>query len=100
MDKFDRESVKSVLSNGTEVWYCGEELHRIGGPAITWPDGQQRWYYRGTLHRVDGPATSWDLRRKDRGWWLYGDEYEFNTWLNINSEISGEQKVMLKLQYG
>ena len=32
------------------------KLHRVDGPALTFPNGDEYWYLNGGLHRVDGPA--------------------------------------------
>jgi len=32
-------------------------LHREGGPAIEWANGNKYWCYNGKLHRADGPAV-------------------------------------------
>ena len=57
------------------------------------------FYTDGEIHRIDGPAVIWpDI--DDGVWFLYGKAYTFDQWLKLNTEISGEQKIMLKLQYG
>ena len=41
-------------------WYKNAEctiLHRIGGPAIEYADGDKLWYVDGNNHRADGPAV-------------------------------------------
>jgi hypothetical protein len=53
----------------------GGELHRINGPSVEWADGGYAWY-------------------------LNGEYMTFNGWLLANTEISDEEKVMYKLQYG
>lgn len=40
-----------------QIWRNDKgELHRLGGPAIIWPDGCEYWFKRGDSHRLDGPA--------------------------------------------
>ena len=47
-----------VDSNGTLHYYNSlDELHRLHGPAVEWPDGGRAWYQNGRLHRLDGPAV-------------------------------------------
>ena len=42
---------------GTRFYYNGgNQLHREGGPAVEYKDGENRWYETGRLHRIDGPA--------------------------------------------
>ena len=61
-------------------------------------DGDLVWVVDGGHHRSDGPAIEW--HDGDVSWCWYGQYYMFNEWLEMNTEISGEQAVMLKLQYG
>lgn len=42
--------------NGIESWLLYGELHRIDGPALTYPDGSKYWYQYGMFHREGGPA--------------------------------------------
>jgi hypothetical protein len=62
--------------------------------------GNKRWYLHNKLHRVDGPAVEYADGHKS--WWLNGTHYyfDFDGWLEANTFISEEEKVMLKLQYG
>lgn len=51
-----------VYENGAHAWYHPwhyTQLHRVGGPAIIWPDGSRFWYRNGRPHRDDGPAIEW-----------------------------------------
>jgi hypothetical protein len=61
--------------NGTKFWRMNKKIHRIDGPAIVWYDGHKEW------------------------WW-YGRQFTFEKWLDLNDELTEEEKVMLKLQYG
>ena len=35
------------------------QLHRIGGPAIEYTNGNKEWWQNGQRHRTDGPAVEW-----------------------------------------
>lgn len=41
--------VYSKYNSGTIFWYCSADnwgpYHRIGGPAIEWPDGGKEWWF-------------------------------------------------------
>ena len=50
------------------------------------------------IHRTDGPAVEYENGTKQ--WRLHGKYLLFDQWLEANTEISDEEKVMLKLQYG
>ncbi len=50
-------------------------LHRIDGPAVTYPNGLNCWYKHGFLHRDDGPARIWPSTGLEE-WWKNGERYE------------------------
>lgn len=61
------------------------QRHRVGGPAVIWPDGSLFWYQNGVLHREDGPAIEWANGRKQ--WILEGigfTEEDFNAKMKSN----------------
>ena len=52
----------------------------------------------GNYHRNDGPAV---IYPDGTVFWCLDDEwYPFDEWLEANKELTEEQKVMLKLEYG
>ena len=58
---------------GTTRWYKDAKrtiLHRVGGPATEWADGNMHWHLNGKRHRTDGPAIQWPSG--DKSWWLNG----------------------------
>ena len=60
-------------------WYQNDKLHRTGGPAIEYADGEKCWYQNGKLHRLDGPAI--EYANGTKCWYLNGkqlSEAEFN----------------------
>lgn len=84
--------------NGTSYYYYNlDDLHRNNGPAWITPT-EQKWYHLSRLHRADGPAVISKTGHIE--WWWRGYKYDnFETWCN-HSRIGGEQKVMLKLEFG
>lgn len=42
--------------NGDKWWFVNGKLHHDDGPAMCLSDGSKHWYKRGKLHRIDGPA--------------------------------------------
>jgi hypothetical protein len=68
----------------------------------TYSDGSKRWRIRshGRLkyHRTDGPAIEYADGRMD--WFLNGIHISFDRWLDQNTELTDEEKVMMKLRYG
>ena len=40
-------------------YYLNGRLHRIGGPAIEYPEGYKEWIQEGRLHRLDGSAIEY-----------------------------------------
>jgi hypothetical protein len=94
----DMQSVMTVDEDGDEVWHLDGNRHRTDGPAIECKDGDRFWCQYGRTHRTDGPAIVYangyiEFR-------LRGRYYTFDEWLEANTEISEEEKVMMKLRYG
>jgi hypothetical protein len=60
--------------NGDEIWYRYGKLDRLDGPAVKFGDGTEEWYLNGELHRRDGPA----VQRPDgtKEYWLFGEQLE------------------------
>jgi hypothetical protein len=56
------------------------------------------WYLDGKIHRTDGPAIEWP--DGDKSWFLNGVSLSLNEWLDQNTYMTEEEKVMFKLQYG
>jgi hypothetical protein len=94
----DIQPVMSVNRVGNKEWYLHGLHHRMDGPAIESANGNKIWFYRGHRHRIDGPAVEW--ADGDKYWYLHGKLSSFNEWLEANTELTDEEKVMLKLQYG
>jgi hypothetical protein len=85
-------------SDGSKYWFLNGKSHREDGPSDEWSDGSKYWFLNGKCHRVDGPACEW--ANGDKEWCLDNGYYEFDDWLEANTYISEEEKLMLKLQYG
>jgi hypothetical protein len=81
----------------TKSWYLNGRLHRTDGPAIERADGDKIWYLNGQLHRTDGPAVEYTDGTKV--WFLNGREYSFDQWLEANTKLSDQQRVMFKLEW-
>lgn len=56
--------------DGDKEWFVEDELHREDGPAIELSNGTKKWYRKGKLHREDGPAVEYPYGEKQ--WWLNG----------------------------
>ena len=66
-----RGSIETTV-DGIIVYRNAEGLrHRIGGPAIIYPNGTRYWVQNGVLHRLDGPAVE-NVVRGVRIWYIYG----------------------------
>ena len=63
-------STLTVYSDGAEMWWLDDKLHRINGPAVTFSDGTKMWYLNGQLDRIDGPAFT--RPDGDEEWYLDG----------------------------
>jgi hypothetical protein len=71
--------------------------HRTDGPAVEHADGNKFWYLNGQLHRADGPAVLWPDGGKS--WYLNDQDLSLNQWLEANTKLSDQQRVMLKLEW-
>jgi hypothetical protein len=60
--------------------------------------GTTSWFANNMLHRTDGPAI--EFQNGYQEWWLNGSWLSFEHWLDKNPEMTDEEKVMYKLQYG
>jgi hypothetical protein len=86
-----------INANGTKEWYLNSRLHCTDGPAVEWANGDKNWYLNGRLHRTDGPAI--EYADGDKVWYLNDQYYSFNQWLEANTELSDQQRVMFKLEW-
>jgi hypothetical protein len=70
----------TVDDYGTERWYNEQnQLHREGGPAVEYTNGDKSWFFNGKHHREGGPAIEWADGTKK--WFVNGNELteaEFN----------------------
>jgi hypothetical protein len=94
----DNKPILKIDKNGHKRWRLHGKFHRVDGPAIEYADGFKSWWLNGRHHRVDGPAI--EYAGGNSSWYLNGRRYSFDEWIDINTYISEEEKVMLKLQYG
>ena len=60
------------ITNGFEEWYVNGKLHRVDGPAVTWPRGTSGkntfWYWRDEIFHPDDFNESWPDDKK--AWWM------------------------------
>ena len=54
--------------NGEKHWFQNDKFHRLDGPAIEWADGSKSWYQNNKLHRLDGPA--YEGSDGDKYWYI------------------------------
>ena len=59
-----------IFPDGEVLWCVNGRLHREDGPAIINASGSQFWYYCGLLHRDDGPAIIYN--NGDEEWYRNG----------------------------
>ena len=93
------QATMSTTKFGNKTWKLHGVFHRTDGPAIEWQNGNKYWYLNGLQHRTDGPAVE-RLNWRNNTWWLNDRVFSFDAWLEANTELTDEQQVMLKLQYG
>ena len=64
-----KEYKVKVFANRVE-WYFEGKLHREGGPAIEYVNGDKFWIKNGLTHRENGPAAEYADGTKE--WWNNG----------------------------
>jgi hypothetical protein len=52
--KSTEQTYRLIESDGTILYFIGDKLHRLDGPAIERPDGTKEWWY----HDTNSEATS------------------------------------------
>jgi hypothetical protein len=93
------EPKMTITTDGDTFWLLPNGVnHRTDGPAIEFSDGDKWWVLNGEHHRTDGPAIEYMSGNVE--FRLRGEYYTFDEWLIANTEISEEEKVMMKLRYG
>ena len=74
-------TLRTEVSELGAIRYYNEnnEIHRVHGPAIIYPNGDGSWFQNGKRHRLDGPALTWPDGTKF--WYINGvhcTEGDFN----------------------
>jgi hypothetical protein len=87
----------AIYITGTKSWWQYGKLHRDDGPAYENSNSNNAWYQHGKVHRDDGPAVEWP--NGATLWYLNDQRLSFDKWLD-KVDMSDEDKVMMKLQYG
>ena len=68
-------------SNGMQVWFMGDKIHRVNDPAIIHPNGHKEWWFNGKRHRHDGPAVITSTGTEE--YWFNGILYtDMERWSN------------------
>jgi hypothetical protein len=82
---------------GVQRWCEGDELHRIGGPAVIFASGTQGWFVKGKCHRIDGPAcVDYDGTHH----WYVDGVFCYNTaQFQKAAKLSNEEMSFLLLKY-
>jgi hypothetical protein len=75
--------------DGEKEWYTNGKLHREDGPAIIRYNGSKEWYLKGKLHREDGPAVI-DSKENIR-WYLEGIRLSKEKWFEALNEEQKEK---------
>jgi hypothetical protein len=68
-------SIEIKVKDTSITYYKHNNIHRTGGPAIVFKNGDRYWYqYILGLHRNNAPAMI--LKNGDRHWYQYGFKVE------------------------
>jgi len=83
------KSTPTVHPSGNIVWFAKNGvIHREGGPAIEYPNGDCSWYFNGVPHREDGPAMD---NKFEKFWFWHGKYFK-----NCKSQEEFERLLKLK----
>lgn len=65
------------VADGVEYYYMkdSDTLHREGGPAVRYQNGDEEWYFKDLLHRADGPAL---IEDDDQYWYHMGRQHRMD----------------------
>jgi hypothetical protein len=70
------DSTSSLAADGALEWKNQRgEFHRIGKPALIFPNGDVIWFVNDKLHRDDGPAVEYPSENKFE-WYKDDEPYE------------------------
>ncbi len=79
------EYIVKVYENKTK-WFNKEgQVHRIGGPAVEYADGDKFWFQNDKRHKLDGPAI--ELVKGYKEYWIEGKKYTEEEFLKKTSPI-------------
>jgi hypothetical protein len=93
---FKGEPICITAIKGVMIWRIGAFPHRVGGPAVIYPNGDEMWYRYGLKHRVDGPAVMYEIGHNE--WWFDGDQFSFREWLE-KIPVPEKEKTWLILKW-
>ena len=77
LNLFKSYTKKLKYSGFIIYWFQNNVYHRIGSPAIQWPDGGEEWYENGLRHRIGGPAI---IRPNKHDFWYENGVYYYEEW--------------------
>jgi hypothetical protein len=63
MKNYDRKEINHY-SDGDNVYFLNDKLHRTNGPAIEYVSGSKCWYLNGFEHNDKGPSGVYDTHLK------------------------------------
>ncbi len=72
-------------NNGNKKYFQNNLYHRLNGPAIEYANGDKFWYQNDKCHRLDGPACEWSNEKK--AWYIEGIEYTEEEFLKKTSPV-------------
>ena len=91
-----------IWPNGTKEWYVDGKVQNLKGPAIVRKNGYKAWWLNNHLHRLDGPAV--ESSDGEKRWRINGmplPAKEVEKWLKENNiDLSTDEgQVAFKLRW-
>jgi hypothetical protein len=93
MDNDDEKSILFIDKYENKEWRNKSgKLHRVGGPAIEYVNGNKFWFQNGERHRIDGPAIEYHYGDKD---WYIRNKFYHNKEDFFNALTDEEKAIAL-----
>jgi hypothetical protein len=85
MKNYDRKEINHY-SDGDNIYYLNDKLHRTNGPSIEYKCGSKSWFLYGDRHNDKGPATIYNTGGK---FWFLNDNSQTlsNTTTTLKPQI-------------
>jgi len=78
----------SHISNESSSWSNVSVLHRVDGPAVTYPSGYEAYWVHGIRHRIDGPSIIYSSGGPAPAYYLFGKKVRAEDYLEAVKKLN------------